>query len=162
MACFPKIDQPCPLGIDEQKRIDGYCGHCSKAVHSLTAMSDADRLNLLRNANGPICVSYRVKVRRGVSAGFSAALALSVINPAHAVDTLDVNAPNKVEAVQMIPPPPPTEPHEMMLTGGVSDPQAAQFVDESDVPDLPMVRDGLADERPAHNQPAHEQPVPKQ
>lgn len=152
MACFPKIDQPCPLGIDEQKRINGYCGHCSKAVHSLNGMSESERLTLLRNADGPICVSYRVKVRRSVGAGFSAALALSVINPAYAVDTLDVNAANKVEAVQMMPatpvPPPTTannEPREIMLTGSVRDPNAALLVDEDDVPDLPMVRDETAE-----------------
>lgn len=150
MACFPKIDQPCPLGIDEQKRINGYCGHCSKAVHSLNAMSESERLTLLRNADGPICVSYRVKVRRGVGAGLSAALALSVISPAYAVDTLDVNAPSKIEAVQMTPAthvPPPIaingEPQEILLAGGIRDPNAALLVDEDDVPDLPMVRDPL-------------------
>ena len=43
MACFPKIDQPCPLGIDERERIDGYCARCEKTVHALDALDQAAR-----------------------------------------------------------------------------------------------------------------------
>jgi len=79
MALFPKIDQACPLGIDAQKRIDGYCGHCSKHVQALDGMDDAERGAFLRNATGPVCVSYRVPLRRGVSAGLGAVLVLDSI-----------------------------------------------------------------------------------
>jgi hypothetical protein len=148
MACFPKIDQPCPLGIEEQKRIDGYCGRCSKAVHSLDAMSDADRLSFMRNASGPICVSYRVNVRRGAAVGLGVALALSVAAPAHAdpvgtevaptpaaqttsdAPLQSVNVDQKLETIMML--------------GGVSDPGSVALVDEDEVPDLPMVREQLA------------------
>jgi len=71
MARFPKIDRPCPLEIDAQRRIDGHCGHCGKTVHCLDGKSDAERNDLLRKSSGSLCVSYTL------TAGMSAALALS-------------------------------------------------------------------------------------
>jgi hypothetical protein len=151
MALFPKIDQPCPLGIDEQKRIDGYCGRCNKAVHSLTAMSESDRLAFLGNATGPVCVSYRVNVRRSVGAGLgAAALALSMAGPLYATDAPQIlqsaTGGHAVDAAQTSADAPATPPvveenHEVILAGGVSNPADAEFVDEADVPELPMVRE---------------------
>lgn len=155
MACFPKIDQPCPLGIDEQRRIAGYCSSCSKAVHSLDGMSDAERIAFVRGAKGPLCVSYRT-VGRGAALGLGAALALSV-PAARAQDTLP-SAP----LVQPSPTPPLTgiygnpssasQEHVdlsdgkletiTLALGGVSDPAAVEFVEASDaLPELPLVRE---------------------
>lgn len=145
MACFPKIDQPCPLGIDAQRRIAGFCGHCSKAVHGLDAMSDAERVAFMRNAQGPICVSFRV--RRGAAIGLGVALALSASVPGHA-DPVGPELQAAVESVAATttPPPPPPEPP-VMLMGGVSDPQSVAFVeddDDDDVPELPIVHEAGA------------------
>ena len=141
MACFPKIDQPCPLGIDAQRRINGYCGHCSKAVHSLDAMSDAERLGFLRNAGGPVCVSYRAP--RAAALGLGAALVLSMAAPGHA-DPIGSDA-NVVQAAtaQTVAPPPPEQPPVMMM-GGVSDPASAALIDEDDAPELPVVHEATA------------------
>ena len=91
-------------------------------------------------------------MRRRVAAGGRDEREVAVINPAYAVDRMDVNAAKKVEAVQRMPAthvPPPTkannEPRESMLTGSVRDPNAALLVDEDDVPDLPMARDETAE-----------------
>ena len=74
MARFPKIDSPCPLGIDEQRRLQGFCQHCQKQVHALDALDDEQRQALLKGAQGSICVSYRVTVpvRRPAALGLSA------------------------------------------------------------------------------------------
>jgi hypothetical protein len=146
MACFPKIDQPCPLGIDEQKRIDGYCGRCSKAVHSLDAMSDAERIGFLRNASGPVCVSYRARMPRSAALGLGAALVLSMAAPGHADPVgLDVQVTSVTAGTATTAPPPPEEP--VMLMGGISDPKAAAMVDDQDddVPELPIVHETGAD-----------------
>ena len=144
MACFPKIDQPCPLGIDAQRRIAGFCGHCSKAVHGLDAMSDAERIAFVRNAPGPICVSYRV--RRGVALGLGAALAISVAVPGQAdpVGT-EIQASVAAGVATTAPPPPPPEP-QVLLMGGVSDPKSVAMVDDEDddVPELPIVHEAGA------------------
>ncbi len=62
MARLPKIDTPCPLSIDEQRRLQGFCQHCHKHVHALDALDDEQRQALLNGAQGSICVSYRVAV----------------------------------------------------------------------------------------------------
>ncbi|MEO6688128.1 MAG: hypothetical protein ABIS07_08720 [Dokdonella sp.] len=150
MACFPKIDQPCPLGIAEQERIAGYCGRCSTAVHALDAMSDAERMTFLHNATGPVCVSYRVNLRRGVSAGIGvAALVLSMSGAVRAIDVpvaegsgVHADASQTTSATPKIA---DGDKHdEVLLMGGVRDPKTAELIDDADVADLPMVRDARA------------------
>ncbi|MBA8888991.1 hypothetical protein FHW12_003227 [Dokdonella fugitiva] len=156
MACFPKIDQPCPLGIDEQRRIAGYCGRCSKAVHSLDGMSDAERVSFVRAAKGPMCVTYRA-AGRGAAIGLGAALALSA-PAAQSQDTLPYAPQVQSQPTQPTPPPPgiygyPSSAQEhvdlsdqkiesITITGGVSDPATVEFVDASDaLPELPLVHE---------------------
>jgi hypothetical protein len=144
MACFPKIDQPCPLGIDAQKRIDGYCGHCSKAVHSLDAMSDAERIGFLRNASGPMCVSYRVRAPRSAALGLGAVLVLSMAGQGHADPVggdAAAAAPATATAQAAVVAPPPKEEPPVMMMGGVSAPASATFIDEDDAPELPTVHE---------------------
>lgn len=164
MACFPKIDQPCPLGIDEQKRIDGWCGRCAKSVHSLDGMSREDRRALLRNADGPVCVSYRRPATRGIGVGLGAALAMSVSASALAIDVLPAGPATDPAQSSVEKGPPlllgdkaagpecdearkavaasgsmPLEDEMIILTGGVSSPADAEWIDDSDLPDLPMI-----------------------
>lgn len=162
MACFPKIDQPCPLGIDEQKRIDGWCGRCAKNVHALDGMSSDDRRALLRGASGPICVSYRRPVARGLGVGLGAALAMSVSASALAIDGLPTGpaadpALSSVEKGQRSPfgdkaEGPKCDEAEkaavdvsegmsmsMVTVGGISHPADVEWIDDSDLPDLPML-----------------------
>lgn len=151
MAQVPKIDSPCPLGIDEQRRLDGHCGRCDKHVHALDAMSDAQRQALLRSAEGSICVSYRARrpgaARRGV--GFGIAIAATLVSSgAFAADPplLPATASEQASPVPAASPliAPEQAPNgedddmERIFVGGVKDPQDAHWVDDSELPELPM------------------------
>jgi hypothetical protein len=143
MACFPKIDQLCPLGIDEQRRIAGYCTHCSKKVHSLDGMSDAERVAFVRGAKGPLCVSYRT-MGRGAALGLGAALALSAptshAQDTHAATGIQVEALPAVQQTALVDL--SGEKLESITLGGVSDPATVEFVDASDaLPELPLVHE---------------------
>ena len=165
MACFPKIDQPCPLGIDEQRRLDGWCARCEKTVHALDGMSEEERRSLLRRAGGPICVAWRRPAPKRIGIGLGAALAASVTASALAIEVLPAgpaaeplqtpatSAPSLLGAKSAGPEcdeeaKAAAEPSlQMVMVGGVSDPAAAEWVDDSDLPDLPMVSAAASPDR---------------
>ncbi|KQZ56926.1 MULTISPECIES: hypothetical protein [unclassified Lysobacter] len=161
MALVPKIDSPCPLGIDELRRLQGYCGHCGTNVHALDSMDEQERKALLRAAAGPICVSYRVprpaSARRG--AGFGIAIAATLVSGgafaggAPAADPPSLLAPatttgpvtSPVAVAPLLPSQAATEGEKSaelefvtVVGGGVRNPQDAQWIDDSDLPELPM------------------------
>jgi len=143
VACYPKIDQPCPLGIDERRRIDGWCGRCSKSVHSLDGMDDVGRMAFVRNAKGPLCVTYRVATR-GAALGLGAALALAA--PVGKAQDTDAASMSRADAATGAPSSPADASTQKLdsitFTGGVSDPVTAEFIDASDaLPDLPVVHE---------------------
>jgi hypothetical protein len=148
MARYPRIDQPCPLDAQARQRIDGHCGQCGKTVHCLDGRSDAERAALLRQASGPICVSYRLAL--------GTALALSVVAPTVAgpVDAAASTAPSSQTAPLTMPnaasqaqTPVATEPLaapglDELFLGGISRPGEAEWADDdSDLPELPMRRE---------------------
>ncbi|HTD28822.1 MAG TPA: hypothetical protein VK660_05485 [Xanthomonadaceae bacterium] len=148
MARFPKIDSPCPLGQDELAAIAGHCGRCSRTVHSLDGMDDAGRAALMRQAKGPICVSYRLPV------GISAAMALSLAAPAFAQDAAPTHASIRqaVTPAYVVSPAPAAaqaapanvqaNPPEMMITaGGVRVPSDARWTEDMSLPELPTAPD---------------------
>ncbi|RNF82369.1 hypothetical protein [Montanilutibacter psychrotolerans] len=141
MACFPKIDKPCPLDIDAQRRLDGYCGHCSTEVHSLDAMDDAQRRALLQAASGPICVSYRTAARRPPPhrvAGYGLAIAATLVSgAAMANPPTPQTAQTPVAQASLLSQDP--EQLEVVIVGGVSDPQDAGWVDDGSTPELPQL-----------------------
>ena len=69
MAIAPRdveISSPCPVDLDETGlRGTGkswHCGHCDKAVHVLSTMTERDARTFLReHAGEDICVSYAIK-----------------------------------------------------------------------------------------------------
>ncbi len=148
MARFPIIDTPCPLGKDEQALIAGHdCGHCGKTVHALDGMDDAGRLAFMRDAKGPVCVSYRLPV------GLGAAMALSMAAPAFAQDaphpTASIRqataAPDAKAPSSPIPRPsavvePPRQRVEV-FAGGVHEPSATRWTEDLSLPELPTVPD---------------------
>lgn len=167
MAQVPKIDTPCPLGVDEQRRLDGHCARCDQHVHRLDAMSDSDRRALLAAADGPICVSYRSGSYRSSSyrsssyrsespramkrgAGFGIAIAATLVSggafaadppallPAATGEQASPVAPAPLLAAPAPSPDCEDEELELIVLGGVSDPRDAQWVDDSELPDLPM------------------------
>ncbi len=60
-----KISSPCPTTLDPNRHKGGkksfYCGHCDKAVHILSNMTEAEAGQLMSKTKGDnICVSYSV------------------------------------------------------------------------------------------------------
>jgi hypothetical protein len=61
-----QISSPCPVDLDETglrgKGKSWHCGHCDKAVHVLSQMTESDARAFLRdNAGQDVCVSYAIK-----------------------------------------------------------------------------------------------------
>jgi hypothetical protein len=151
LARFPKIDQPCPLSPKAQRGIKGDCGLCGKTVHCLDGKSDGERAALLRNASGPVCVSYRI------AASLSAAVALSMAGPLAASPSSSAAdaepAPQTTQAdtrpVIFTADPPPAQTSvaqeevldedELIFVGGISRPDEAEWIDtDASLPELPM------------------------
>ena len=174
MACFPKIDRPCPLAVDEQRRIAGYCGQCRKHVHSLDALDAPARLALLKHATAPICVSYRVPARIGAAliltmagATFAADKSAGVQSdmtrpsPEQANAGIDISQyesttylneaqSDSISAYQLNQMPSleergnVAEQLEVIMLGGVSDPQTVEWIDtdaQSELPELPIIEE---------------------
>jgi hypothetical protein len=148
MARYPKIDSPCPLGIDEQLRIDGFCKRCDKHVHALDQMSQQQRDQFMRVSNGPLCVSYRMPRR---IAGLGVAIAVTLVTsgalagetllqaPAAAATQSPVTAEDVLADEAML---------DFIIVGGVNDPQDAGWIEDDTLPELPVrdAGDGDADE----------------
>lgn len=151
MACFPKIDRPCPLSRAEQAGVGGHCAHCDHAVHHLDGLDSEARRALVRNAGGPLCVAYRVPMA-------AAALALSLALPVAAQENAGLppasdEAPIIATAGAEGPVSPVTSPEAeppeceealeemLMVMGGISATDAAQWLDEADseLPEIPIV-----------------------
>lgn len=150
MARFPKIDRPCPLDIDAQRRINGHCGHCGKTVHCLDGKSDAERAELLRKTGGTLCVSYTL------TAGIGAALALSMAAPVSAAqaapdsplptlsaspgqqDPLGLRTEKPTEQTPL-----DSSLDRIVMVGGIDVPGDAEWIDDSqeELPELPMRRE---------------------
>lgn len=79
MTYFPDVDNSCPLSVDEKRRVNGYCGRCRTPIHALDDMSEDERRQLLRDATGPLCVSYHLPPRPSRAARFNAAIAATLI-----------------------------------------------------------------------------------
>ena len=139
MARFPRIDRPCPLSADEQRAIAGDCARCGRPVHSLDGLDDAARQALLSAARGPMCVSYRTP-----AVGL-AAIALTLVagaamagSPSASEGLTPAAAPASAVPVEPV----VESPLELIWVGGVSEPQSAHWLDESDLPELPMIEPG--------------------
>ncbi|KAB8191372.1 hypothetical protein FKV24_007910 [Lysobacter maris] len=138
---FPKIDRPCPLSRQEQQGIDGHCDRCGSQVHSLDGLDEAGRRDLLSRQQGPVCVAYRVPSR---TAGL-AAIALTLVagtamagerSPALTLPAAPSEASSPVEPGEEAI---ASSGLEFILVGGVDDPRDADWVDDSDLPELPMI-----------------------
>ena len=146
MPTFPRIDRPCPLARADQELLGQDCSHCGKTVHALDAMDATQRQALMRNASGPVCVSYRLPIHMG------AALALSLAGSVQAAPQ-DVPTAAPVDAPTSAPfevPAPAAQTQvtpvdvlsglDQIMVGGVSKPGEAEWIDDDpSVPDLPIV-----------------------
>jgi hypothetical protein len=61
-----RIQKPCPVSLDPARAANGvrgwHCGHCDKAVHVLSNMTETEaRAFMVDNTGKDICVTYAVK-----------------------------------------------------------------------------------------------------
>jgi hypothetical protein len=144
MSSFPKIDSPCPLRWNSAPAAGrDFCTQCRRRVHNLDAMSEAQRRALLAGCETDICVSYSVSRRRLAAAGIGLAAALSF--GAAAADVPTDRSP--VATPSVIPSEPkadcatndeaPLEIEEIFV-GGISSAREAEWVEASNLPDLPL------------------------
>lgn len=156
MTAFPRIESPCPLGADEQRAIDGHCGHCDKHVHRLDGMSEAERRDVLAAA-GPLCVSYRMPAPRRVGR-IGAAIAATLITttayagdpaPAQGASIQNATVSSTVaEALQAVKTEEPDW-DEVLVMGGIGAPDTEVVQDDDTAPALPMGdADGDVDDPP--------------
>lgn len=148
MAKVPRIDKPCPLSMAEQLGINGHCARCDKHVHALDGLDDAARMNLLASAKGPLCVSYRRSVPTAMVLGATLAAALSA-RTAKAGEDCD-KAPPPMQSVEAGSNAPLIDLNkayasaedkdcvDIIIVGGVTSPADAEWIDDSDLPELPM------------------------
>ena len=131
MARFPRIDGPCPLGVDEQRRISGHCGRCGHQVHVLDDMDDTARESLLASSAGPMCVSYRIPARRLAAIALTLAAGSAMADPP-TTQVAHADA-SPVEQATLLPL------DQIVMVGGVDEPRSAQWIDDGTLPELPMV-----------------------
>jgi hypothetical protein len=148
MALVPRIDLSCPLGVDEQRRIAGHCNHCDTPVHALDGMDEAARRALLARAEGPVCVSYRVPARLAQMAAIALTLVTTTAfadEPADAAPASQSTAAGQQDEAS---PASPARKGErvkqlgsLIVLGAVADPRDAAWVDDSTLPELPVVEE---------------------
>lgn len=131
MALFPRINSPCPLSADEQKAVDGRCARCDKHVHALNEMNSAQCAELLAAASGPLCVSYKVSAAQALRmSGVGFAMAATLVAGAAVAADAPVYPANEAGSEKL---------EFIIITGGVDDPTDAAWIDDSDLPELPVL-----------------------
>lgn len=158
MASFPKIESPCPLRLtalpDAGKN---YCSMCERKVHNLSAMTQFERSIFMRSCTGKVCVAYSIPVVSAktvamAGVGLSVAMWLGAgsalagdtkaalsFDPASQPDSLlqiqaQVTHPDgKAAEAELI------EPEMLVLAGGISLPQDAEWVDENALTEGPII-----------------------
>lgn len=149
MARYPRIDQPCPLDASARRNIAGDCRQCGKTVHCLDGRSDEERAALLRQASGPICVSYRIALGTALALSIAAPAAAGPADAAAPAQTAPMTTPMTTpmtapaaasQAQTPVVAQSPLEPvSQVLFLGGVSRPGEADWIDDdSSLPELPM------------------------
>jgi len=139
MARVPVISSPCPLRWKSMPSAGmDFCGQCSRRVHNLDGLNDAERQAFFATCSGEVCVAYTVRrssalasvLGLGVAAaalasGTPAMAEESVVQPVVTGPTCDPNA--KEQALETI------------IAGGTT--AAAQWVDEREakLPERPQI-----------------------
>lgn len=144
MAKFPRIESACPLPAEQQRCIGGFCGLCGKSVQRLDDMDDGQRVAWMSQATGPVCVSYRLP-RQAITGLAIAALLAAAPSIAGEPDGTKLEVPIEEVAGES----PGTSPLTMLvMVGGIAEPGAAEWIDDTGLPDLPQRQvEGTLEER---------------
>lgn len=141
MARVPVITSPCPMRFKSMPSAGmDFCGQCSRRVHNLDGLDDAERQAFFAACSGDVCVAYTVKR----SSALAGVLGLGI-----AAATLTVGVPAMAEesAVQPVVTGPTCDPNaksqsiETIMVGGVQSARDAKWVDEREarIPDTPQI-----------------------
>lgn len=147
MACVPRIDSPCPLPAAEAVAVQGDCRHCGHAVHDLDVLDEAGRRALFATTNGRICVRYRMALPAALALGLglSVIAPLEAAEPAKIIPSLTLAEPAAPQSSVVQKPLAVMDEDlekdlEVILLGGIQSPQDAEWVDDTDLPPLPVIQ----------------------
>jgi len=139
MARVPLITSPCPLRFASMPTAGmDFCGKCSRRVHNLDGMSDAQRIAFFANCSGEVCVSYSVR-RSPALAGVLglAAAAAALLNSAPA--SAGEGEAQIASDVKPVVTGPTCDPHaksqqldQSVMLGGTTSGNAVQWIDENE------------------------------
>jgi hypothetical protein len=137
MPQFPRIDGFCPLSQAQQREIDGLCRHCDTHVHRLDGLSEAEKRKVLAEAQGPICVSYRVPAPAPAAARRSGMAIAATLIVASAAST---GLPLPASAAPLLQDAAAEEKDVITVVGGtIGDHAAAEWIDPAETkPAIPM------------------------
>lgn len=124
MATYPRIQSPCPYKGELAAVMDGdVCRLCKREVFDLTAMTEGERVAFFSDCAAEVCVSYRL-----TGAIAAAALAAGVLTAPAPAAAQTAPTPELIDV-------------EIIFVGGITDPEAVEFVEleaEPGVPELPV------------------------
>jgi hypothetical protein len=128
MARVPVITSPCPLRWKSMPSAGmDFCSQCSRRVHNLDAMSDAERGSFFATCSGEVCVAYTVRrphVLAGVL-GIAAALGGGAVTTAFAQDEVPT-----VVTGPTCDPDAKSQSIELITVGGVQSARDVKWIDE--------------------------------
>jgi hypothetical protein len=162
MASFPKIESPCPLRVTALPSPGkDFCSMCERKVHNLSAMSQFERSVFMRSCTGKVCVAYSIPAAGARTLAMTgASLGMALLLGAGTALAGDAGAPapfdpaSKPESLLTSPADgrdcdelDETEIHMILMTGGISSPQDAEWVDDSTLAEIPIITaEGLLDD----------------
>lgn len=169
MSLFPRIQSPCPYSdrLDEVM-LGSHCSMCQRDVIDISAMSDGERMALVADCDGEVCVSYTVAAK-GALAAAALGAALGMGAPAFATDAnaaqdaqvSDAATQDASDAAAA------AEVTDYIIVGGLKEPQrtvwfkAPAATRPANMADLPVVYEDEPADQPAATQNAAEKPEPK-
>ena len=125
MALFPRIKGACPYKdrLDDLIK-DGHCSMCQRDVLDLTAMTDDERMALVCDRKGDVCVRYTVMVpvvaaALGLASGTAMASVDASVGHTPGKPVVEMKrgpAKHRPRPPKLLPPPPIMIP---MMTAGV-------------------------------------------
>jgi len=136
MGLFPLVQSPCPYKGPLKDILDGsICRLCDREVHDISALSEAERIELVSGCTDEICVTYKVSKRSAIAALALGAAASAMPVAAYAQTAGTESGPQQATAA------PPEELMEIIV-GRLRAPRKARWASDRPVAkgrELPVV-----------------------
>lgn len=124
---YPRIDSPCPLTSMQLPASGNFnCTMCSRQVHDLSHLNEAQRREFLASCAGKVCVSYKIpgglkNLRKAALAGVFVVAANGLAVAAAALEQTPSAQSNSSD--DMV---------EIVVAGGIDNPQSRALEKHSD------------------------------